>query len=587
MNIFTFLKSRIAILDVVNSYVSLKRAGGYWKAPCPFHTEKTGSFTVSPHKDIFYCFGCHESGDIISFVAKIESCSPLQAALLLAERYNVELPQGLLAQDAPVQAKKQYYDLSKIVALWFHKQLLRSPAALRYLEQRSISAASIQQFCIGYFPGGIQAQKQFIVDMAKEQILIDDLVNAQILSVSKNMYYSPFEERIIFPIKDHVGQHCGFGGRVFKENDSRAKYYNSKENEFFQKGEIAFGLDLAKKSIQKKELAFLVEGYTDCIAMAQHGYDNTIATLGTACTLEHLKLISRYTPRLYVLYDGDSAGQQAILRLTQLCWQISIDLFVIQLPPTEDPASYLSTHGSLEPLCEQAMEIVQFFITTVSNDFASKALGDKIALMRKIIDIIQTVEDPLAQELLLSQAAARMGIPLESLKKEITKSRAFALPSQEDRKIIEIPASVVPLESIAKLEKNIFFAIMNNIQLFNSKNGWYLLTFLPSPLRDILGILEAELSKNPQAPFSEFFGILSKDHQQLVSLILVEGNAQVEDKNFEMLLGQLQKKHWKVIVNDIKIRIDQAKSAGNTTKLQELVNEFLTIRTQLLGKDLI
>ncbi|MCL5875398.1 MAG: DNA primase, partial [Candidatus Dependentiae bacterium] len=494
MNIFTFIKSRVPILDVIGSYTALKKAGHYWKSPCPFHSEKTGSFTVSPHKDIFYCFGCHASGDVISFIAKIENCSPLEAARFLAERYNIELPESLNHEESghDQEEKKRYYDLCEIVARWCHEQLLKSPSAMQYLKKRLINQQSISYFTIGYFPGGLQASKQFIHDMGKQNILIDSLVTANILMQGKNIFYSPFEERIMFPIKDHLGRFCGFGGRIFKEQDARPKYYNSHENEYFLKGSLLFGLDLAKKEIQKKETVFLVEGYTDCVAMVQHGYANTVATLGTACTIDHLKLLSRHADQLYVLYDGDAAGQQAILRLASLCWQATIDLRVVVLPNGEDPASFLGKQGDLNALVSQSKDILLFFIESLGKNFREKGLSAKLSITRKIIEALQPLDDQLKKDILLKKAADLLEIPFESLRQEegkVGKHAAQVHQAEEGKKVEE---NIVPALEVGacKLEKKIFFAIMNNIQLFSKENGWYLLTFLPRPLRDILQLLD-------------------------------------------------------------------------------------------------
>lgn len=589
MNIFSFIKSRVPILDVINSYTALKKAGHYWKSQCPFHTEKTGSFTVSPHKDIFYCFGCHASGDVISFITKIENCSPLEAAKFLADRYNIEIP-AAISYEEPTQTqenKKRYFDLCELSARWCHEHLLKSSAVIHYLNKRFIDAKSISYFMIGYFPGGLQATKQFIQDMGRHNILIDSLLEANILMRGKNIFYSPFEDRIMFPIKDHLGNFCGFGGRIFKENDSRPKYYNSHENDYFAKGSLLFGFDLAKKEIQKKELVFLVEGYTDCIAMVQKGYGNTVATLGTACTAEHLKQLARHATQLYVLYDGDNAGQQAVLRLAPLCWQATIDLKVVRLPQGEDPASFLSKNNNLAPLIEQATDIFVFFIETLGKDFKNKTLSDKLALTRKILDTIQTLEDPLKQDILLKRAADFLDIPFESLKKEGTKlAKGQSKVENEVKKIVQA-SPIVSLDSLPKLEKKIFFAIMNNIQLFNNGNAWYLLTFLPRPLRDILQILDAEKRYNATITFIQFFDKLQDQEKRVVSKLLLEVDLQAEERTFEVLLTQLQKKHWKVIVNNIKLKIEQAKKQADSEYVQELINEFLNLRKKLISKELI
>lgn len=590
MNIFTFIKSRVSILDVIGSYATLKKAGHYYKSQCLFHNEKTASFTVSPHKEIFYCFGCHLSGDVISFIAKIENCTQLEAAQFLAERYQIELPETLNSEQATVH-KKKYYELCELISNWCFDALKKNNTVIQYLTNRNITQKSINYFQIGYFPGGLQSTKQFIHDMAKHHVLVEDLVNAHFLVSGKNILYSPFEERILFPIKDHLGRFCGFGGRIYKAQDTRPKYYNSRENEFFAKGALLFGLDLAKKEIQKQENVYLVEGYTDCVAMVQHGYANTVATLGTACTLDHLKQLARYAATVYVLYDGDKAGQQAVLRLANLCWQATIDLKVITLPAQEDPASFLSKSHDLKPLIEKSQDIFLFFIESLGAGYKNKGLSEKLQLTRRIIEPLAMIQDQLKKDILLAKASEMLDIPISSLKKGIAANQTNeqierVAPEAELSKQI-LPKQPPAAANLPKLEKKIFFAIMNNIQLLNRENAWYLITFLPQPLRDIVNILHKEKEKDPSLDFIHFFDTLSEIDQHFVSKILLEENQHIEEKTFDALLTQLQKNHWKVIVNDIKLKIEHAKKERKDEQVKELLNEFLNLRKKLIGKELI
>jgi DNA primase len=433
MNIFTFIKSRISIVDVINEYATLRKAGGYWKARCPFHHEKTGSFTVSPHKEIFYCFGCHKSGDVISFIADVENCSQIEAAKYIAERYQIELPEDLQSSHSQ-QEKNHYQDICTTVADWCHEHLKKSPSVLAYLNQRDITEQSIDYFKIGYFPSGLIAIKNLIHEMKNQNILVDDLIEAAIIAQGKTVLYSPFEERIIFPIADTMGNYCGFGGRIFKPNDQRPKYYNSHENDFFSKGSLLFGLDMAKKAIQETGHVFLVEGYTDCVAMAQHGYRNAVATLGTACTLQHLKLLARYANDVYVLYDGDAAGKQAILRLTQLCWQANTELKVIELPEGEDPASFLEKEGDLKALIAQAQDIFGFFIASMGTNFKTKSLNERVNLTRKLLETIASVDDALKADMLLQQAASTLGMPLATLTREMERIQNTVQRAPQDER---------------------------------------------------------------------------------------------------------------------------------------------------------
>lgn len=591
MNLFSFIKSRLSITDVVQEFVTIKKAGIYWKGQCPFHTEKTASFTISPHKEIFYCFGCHTGGDVITFISKIENCSAIDAAKLLIDRYKIAIPESIITKTDQThsQDKNHYFELCKLIAQWCHEALTKSATVQTYLESRGITSESISYFSIGYFPGGLSAIKQFLHFMRSYNFLPDDIVQAHFLAQGKMVLYSPFEERIIFPIKDHLGRFCGFGGRVFKAHDDRAKYYNSRENDFFSKGSLLFGLDRAKKAIQQEETAFLVEGYTDCIAMVQHGFINTVATLGTACTLEHLKQITRYANRLIVVYDGDKAGKAAVLRLTQLCWQVNLELAVIELPAHEDPASFLNKGYDLAPLIAHKKDIFDFFIQSHGSHFATMTLSEKLSTAREIVSTIHKVDDPLKRDILLQKAAASLAIPLSSLQAE---DRALDMSSKE--KLIA-PASIPapdPLkaeesELLDKLEKRIFFVIMNNMQLFNKENEEYLITYLPHPLNALLCQLHEAKKTNPAIDFIQYFDTLDERDQQYVSKLLLEFEESPDSLNFDYLLMHLQKKNWKTIVHTIQKKLAQARTAGDQEAVEKILHDFLQLKKKMLHKNII
>jgi DNA primase len=595
MNVFTYLKQRVAILDVIGEYVSLKKAGLYFKGHCPFHHEKTASFTVSPHKEIFYCFGCHEGGDVITFISKVEHCTPFEAIKHMADRYNIDIPESMLKEARSSESnedKNRYFDLCEMVAHWCAENLKKNPSVMQYVLQRNIKPESITHFSIGYFPGGLKAINSLLSFARTQNMLADDLMTANIVAQGKSVLYSPFEERIIFPIKDHLGRFCGFGGRRYKPEDERAKYYNSRENQYFVKGSILFGLDSAKKSIQQKEEVFLVEGYTDCIAMVQHGYPNTVATLGTACTITHLKTLSRYAQRLIVLYDGDKAGQDAILRLTELCWQVSMELSVICMPAGQDPASYL--HETKPPAGQfndpgMAHDIFDFFIGTLGTNYGSKGLGEKLKIARKIIAIIHKQEDSLKQDILLQKTSKALDIPFSSLKQELDEFRDTPPPAGADH---QVPGTLEEShltmeEGIPRLEKMIFFAIMNNIQLLNPENEEYLLEYLPKPLNTLLTTLKTAQNSNHELTFTEYYGMLGTEEQLFISKLLLEGELEPIQKDFDHLMIQLQKKNWKGIVNTIKTKLAQAKREENTEKMNSIMRDFLDLKQKMIQKKLI
>lgn len=588
MNAFTFIKNKLPILDVIQEYTTLKRAGLYWKGHCPFHHEKTASFTVSPHKGIFYCFGCNSGGDLITFISKIENCTAIEAVHHLAQRYTLTLPELTTpASQQESQEKERYFTLCKLMATWCNGMLQRAPQALRYLEERAINQQSQQHFLIGYFPGGLQGVQSLITYMKQHKFLADDLVKAGILQQGRTVLYSPFEERIMFPISDHLGRFCGFGGRIFKPEDTRAKYYNSRENQFFTKGSLLFGLDPAKKAIQQEGSVFLVEGYTDCIAMVQHGYKNTVATLGTACTVEHLTTLSRYAHRVMALYDGDKAGQEAILRLAELCWQASIEPYVIRLPSGEDPASFLKKEGRLKAYIDNATEILVFFVETLGGSFASQPLRDKLRLTRRIVHIIAKVEDQLKQDILLQRASNILEIPLASLERELHSTLQAAAKATQEGASSEETAAAEEDTSDQKLEKKIFFAIMNNVQLLNAKLGSFLPYFFPNAWGDILIKLMQEQATQPSLTFASFFSSLSSEEQHLVSSIMMAEEQEVQPQEFAHLVAQLQRKHWKRIIHALKAQLAEAKRNGNQEAIEKVMREFLELKQAVVHQDLV
>lgn len=580
MNLFNFVKSNLNIVAVIENYTSLKRAGHYYKAVCPFHYEKTASFTVSPHKDIFYCFGCQAGGDVINFIAKAENCSPLEATQFLIEQHNLNVPDHIKNNvQHNGNDKKNYHTILELTRTWLHENLKKSPAILRYLKDRGIDQNSINLFRIGFFPAGRNAINNFIAFHQSHNILVADLLKAQLLHEGKGGAYCPFEDRIMFPINDHLGRSCGFGGRIYIKDDTRVKYYNSHENEYFTKGSLLFGLDLAKKTISQQESVFLVEGYTDCIAMVQHGFANTVATLGTACTLAHLQQVARYARTLYVLYDGDQAGQKAILRLAEFCWQVDMEVNVIQLPPEEDPASFLKKGLDMHAAITQAQDIFNFFLATHTQEFNKQQLSKKIDSVRTVLSMIQKTEDQLKRDILLQKASVAFDIPIDSLQKEI-KSTSKVVFHQEREEIVPEAADQLLLK-IPSLEKKLFSAIINNVNAVQKDDDLYLTNYLCNQLQNVYKILKKTVCEQ-KLDFNSFFDALSDAEKQAVSNLMMEHQAP-EDKDFRYLLQQFQKKNWHTMVADIKEKLLKAQQENNTNAQRELLQKFQDLKKNLLG----
>lgn len=594
MSLFNYLKNNLSILDIISEYVQLKPAGNYWKGSCPFHSEKDASFTVSPDKQIFYCFGCHAKGDVISFIAKKESLSQIEAAKYIIEKYQLELPPEIQnsffrKNGIDPTLSNNYFAIYKFFMEWTNKKLLQSNIALNYLKKRNIDFDLIDYFKIGYFPGGIRNINHLLKEASIHGFMAKDLVEANLLGQGHSVIYSPFEERIIFPINDTFSRCSGFGGRVFRPGDERAKYYNSKESLWFSKGKLLFGFDLAKERIKDEKSVYLVEGYTDCIAMVKSGYSNVVATLGTACTIDHLKILSRSVNTVFVLYDGDSAGQKAILRLTSLCWDVNLELRIIKLPKKDDPASFLERGGDLKKLINNSISIFAFFIDFTGNNFENTKLADQMIAGRKILKLISKIRDGLKRELLIKQASIVMGLPVSSIKTLVFEEVSKRIRSNKTVVISRIP-NLSKVDLVPALEEQIFSVIINSLQLSEDLSiPEDLIEYFSDYIQILLKKLHIFRKENGNVPrkFNRFIESLNESDKDWVISCSLKFNQKFSEQMFNELLMLFAKKNWKQIVQDIKLKMKKAQLENNKERVQKLFTLFTQLKNGIKTKGLI
>lgn len=604
MPLFNFVKSNVSIAEVISDYVALKHAGNYLKGPCPFHYEKEASFTVSPDKEIFYCFGCHATGDAISFISKKENISPVEAAKYLIDKYQLEIPEeikrGFFKKiDNNSILRNSFFGVCKLFSEWSNIKLAESPNALNYLLKRDINIDLIKYFNIGYFPGGARNINNLLKFAGTKDYMAKDLIDAGILIQSGSVLYSTFEERIIFTINDILSRPCGFGGRVFREKDERAKYYNSKESLWFSKGKLIFGLDLAKEHLREKKSVFLVEGYTDCVSMVKYGYKNVVATLGTACTADHLKILSRYVDYVFVMYDGDNAGQNAILRLTKLCWEVNLELKIITLPKKDDPASFLENGGNLEALIQASKSIFSFFIETVAKDFPKKSLSDKMIIGKKILQLISKINDDLKREILLQQASRTLELPVSSLKdlvfkekSDIKENKYISKTSNYNRKNSYKNNNNTNSEdfNVPVLEERIFSVIINNLdkpdKLYVPED---LIKYFSKHIQYLLKKLNIFIDKNKNSSnfFGSYLNSLNEKDKNWVTSCSLKFIQKEDEQTLKELLMLFCKKYWKQIVQDIKEKILSAKQKQNNKRVKDLFKLFSQLKDGIKTRGLI
>ncbi len=343
------IQNRIDMLDVVGNFVKLKRRGTNYLGLCPFHNEKTPSFTVSPSKEIYKCFGCGKSGNAIGFVMEHEKFTYPEALKWLANRYNIEIEE---TESSPEYKEQQQVSdslhiLNQFAVKYFAAQLKETEEgqtnALSYLKERGFNDEIIEKFQIGYCP---ETGDAFTAEALKQQYS-GDLLKKSGLSVERNgQLYDNYRGRIIFPIHNQSGKIIGFGARVIGSSDRGPKYINTPENELYVKSKILYGSYFARHPIDKLDECFLVEGYTDVTAMHQAGIENVVASGGTSLTIDQLRLIRKYTNNLTIIYDGDSAGIKAALRGLDLAMEEGLNVQLVLIPDNEDPDSYVKKVGA-------------------------------------------------------------------------------------------------------------------------------------------------------------------------------------------------------------------------------------------------
>ncbi len=408
------LLSVVPIEEVVGDYVSLRKSGSRYKAPCPFHNEKTPSFVVSPSIGIYKCFGCQKGGNAIQFLMDIDNLSFAESARILANRYGITLEETRTIEDQDSYKEKQLHRESIQAAVdfasdYFQQQLHDSEEgtsiALPYFRERGFTIDTIKKWELGYSPEGWESftsaalAKGYKIDFLKEAGLIKERDNGS--------YYDLFRHRVIFPIHSVVGKVIGFGGRKMGSADNAPKYVNSPETELYKKSEVLFGVFQAKNSIKKLDKVLLCEGYTDVITMHQNGVENAVASSGTALTPGQIKLIKRFTQNVTVIYDGDAAGIKASLRGIDLLLEEDLNVRVVLLPDGEDPDSYCQKLGG-EEFTKFVQQNEKTFIVFKAELLLNETGGDplkKSDAVKEILKSVALIRDGLKRSTLIQQLA--------------------------------------------------------------------------------------------------------------------------------------------------------------------------------------
>ena len=426
------LMQRNPIEDVVGQYVALRRSGSNLFGLCPFHGEKTASFSVAPDKGIYYCFGCHKGGNAVNFMMEVEGLSYPDAVRSLAKRSGMEVPEDEQYQSRYKQ-QERLWALHKEAARFFHSKLYapEGAEALKYAQGRGMPKSILTTFGIGYAPDTWSS----LVDALRKKGYTDqELRDSGLVTVSRKNgnLFDRFRDRLMFPIIDVRGNVIGFGGRIMKKDDNAAKYLNSPETLIFNKRKNLFALNLAKKT--KHDYLILVEGYMDAIALHQYGFDCAVASLGTALTEDGAALLTRYTNQVVLIYDGDTAGQNATKRAIPILEKAGLQVKVLQMRDAKDPDEFLKKFGAdrFKMLLEESSNRVEYQLGAILKKYDIREDDQRVKYLQECAELISTLPGAVQREVYAGRVADVAKISLDAMKLEI--KRAYQRRQEREKK---------------------------------------------------------------------------------------------------------------------------------------------------------
>lgn len=460
------------IIDVIQDFVPLKKRGVNYLGLCPFHNEKTPSFTVSPTKEIFKCFGCGKSGNVVNFIMEHEHLSYPEALKHLARKYHIEIVEKELSSEEieKQNERESLLVLTSYAARQFAENLFHSDEGisigLSYFRERGFQQTTLKKFELGY---SLEKRDSFSKKALEDGYKNDFLVKSGLSIQHDDHLFDRFSGRVMFPIHSLSGQILGFGGRILKKDAKTAKYLNSPESEIYHKSRIVYGIYQARKAISQNEKCYLVEGYTDVMSLHEAGIENVVASSGTSLTQEQVRLIKRFTPNITILYDGDPAGIKASLRGIDIVLEEGMNVKIVLLPDGEDPDSYskkLSNEEFLSYLKEKETDFIRFKTSLLLEESKNDPVL-RANLIRDIVKSIAVIPESITRTIYIKDCSVRMNIPEEVLYNEVNnirRQKSFQdrnkYPGPED-----LPAPPVQVPKTVKQEPTTSFSEKEIIRL--------------------------------------------------------------------------------------------------------------------------
>jgi len=443
------IKKRLDIIEYIGSFISLKKAGRNFKAICPFHSEKTPSFVISPERQIWHCFGaCGEGGDVIKFLMKWENITFIEALRELAQKTGITLKK-ISFEDKVWKKRERYFNMN-LFAVEFFEYLLNKTKfgekGMAYLKNRDIKPATIKKFQLGYAPSSWDSLRLFLKKKKFEEKEVYE--NGLLVKSERGSYYDRFRGRLMFPIKDSRDYVIGFSGRSLDEKDKQAKYINTPETPIYHKRETLFGINLAKETIKKEKNVYIVEGEFDVISPYQNGFINFVAVKGTALTNEQLMLLKRYTDKITLALDADIAGEESTRRGIEEAEKLDLEVRIVKLPIGKDPDEAVRTDlQAFKKAISRPIPIYDFLIKVAQKKYSEDTSFDKKKIGEEVIPFIERITNPIVRSHYVKKISSILGVSeasVETIMSRIRRKRkqlvsfkpSFQPKSKEEREVI-------------------------------------------------------------------------------------------------------------------------------------------------------
>lgn len=574
MDIVEDIKTRLDIVDVVSPYVKLKKAGKNYKGLCPFHSEDTPSFVVSPEKGLAYCFGCNRGGDIYKFIQEIEGVDFNEALKMLAEKAGIEYKQSPLSK-VKKGLKDKMRSLHDETTHFYKKQLSAKPDVIKYLkEERGLTDATIKNFNFGYAPDSFNETNQYLI---KKGFEIRDIVSSGLAIAKDTSYtkiYDRFRNRLMIPIEDHMGRVIAFGGRILNPED-QPKYLNSPETKVYNKSQILYGYSRAKSDIQKEDKVVIVEGYLDVISSNQAGVRNVVASSGTALTKQQILILKRLTKNIVLAFDMDNAGRNAIKRAIEIAEECEVNIYVLKLEGFKDPDECIkSDPKKWRKAIQDAKRYTDFYFEEAFSSYDAFVSEDRKKILSELLPYVASLKDMTQRSLYVSKIASRFQTKPTFVFSELKKFEKKGINYGSDVNA----NNVKDKRGLADYLKALIWTFPDVLKEVD----------FDLKLRDDL--LQKMVIALKDSTKESFLKEISEEERQSLDLLSIwfDEKYKMSDKNIakkelNRVVDNLKRKNYTQMQTELLHSMKRAKESGEMTEYQALFEKYSSLITKQNG----